>query len=315
MNDSLSLWTPPALVDLPRDLQRWPTLLTSKSRPGVVEGINLKRLYEFPFWLTTDQPNNSVTVPANGTATLLAMRASNIGPCIVSALGVRATGAALVALQIMDGQTPQTLMNQPIHSGAILGSGTLPYILREPIYIDETRNMMTTFTDISGSSNTIRLVAASARHTSSRYDPGLKLIRKRMAERQFLTCPFWYTTDQGAVALTALGTANVGISIAPDHHFLLHQMSLVATSRALNIELIDTTKGKSLIDGVGQRGYEISANLLFGDNNYPYIFPEPILFEGGTKIQVNMTDRSNATNTVYLALHGQIIRKYAWTGR
>ena len=312
MNDQLSIWSPSRVIPMPLDLSRVPTLIESKSRPGAIDAVHLRKLFEFPFWLTTDQPNNVVSVAANSASPLTTMRVSSAGPGIVNALSVRRTGTALIALNILDGQTPQTLMNGPVHIDAIVGNNTLPYRLAEPIYTDENRAVVVSFTDLSGSANTFRLVAHCARHTSVKYDPKLQDIRNRLKERQFISMPFWYTTDTGPVVLTGSGTGNVGISIAQDHHFLLYKMSVVATSRLFNLELIDTTKGKSLIDGPGQAGSEISANLCLGDANYPFVLPEPYFFEAGTKIQVNLTDRSASTNTIYLALHGSIIKTRMW---
>ncbi len=308
MNDQLSIWTPRRIIDMPLDLSRIQTLIESKRWPGAIEGVNLRKLYEFPFWLTTDSPNPSISVSANSSSPLTSMRVSAAGPAIVNALSVKRTGTALISLNILDGQTPQTLMNQPIHIDAIVGDNTLPYRLAEPIFTNEQRAIMVAFTDLSGSANAFRFVMHAARHTSVQYDPKLEEIQQRLKERQFISMPFWYTTDQGAVTLSASGSSTVGISIAQDHHFLLYKMSVVATSRLFNMQLIDTTKGKSLVDGPGQAGSEVSANLWLGDNTYPFVWPEPILFEAGTKIQVYLTDRSASQNVIYLALHGSIIK-------
>lgn len=318
MRDTPTIWTPRDMVDRGPDAQRLMTLIESRSRPGSIIGVNAAKLYEYPFFLTTDSPNNPVVVGARASSPLLTQRVSMLGPAEVVALSVKATSTARVSMQISDGSTPRTLMNFSQLLTNMFGvlsnvnSPNKPYRLSEGIYVIEGGSLDIALTDTSGSSNSIYPVAHCARYTSVKYDPKLAEIRKRLADKQFISMPFWYTTDGGPVAVTGSAAATAGISIASDHHFLLRKISATATSRNFTINLTNLGTGKSLIDGTNQDNFQIPASLWLGDGNFPFVLPEPFLFEAGDKIRVDLTDLSGSTNTVDLCLHGSIIKTRMW---
>jgi hypothetical protein len=76
--------------------------------------------------------------------------------------------------------------------------------------------------------------------------------------------------------------------------------------------MINLTTGKSIVDGPGQNNFELAANLWLGDGNYPFVFPEPILFQNDSKILLNLTDLSGVDNVIDLALHGTLIKTRMW---
>lgn len=294
------------------NLGRIRTLIEPPDLDGSILGVDKRKLDEFPFLLTTDPPNQNPTIVARQASDILTARVSAQGPLEIAALSAKRTGTMLVLLQIKDGKTPFSLMNGPLHIDAIIGSNTLPYRLAEAIYLDERRSLDVRYTDISTSTNACRLIAHGAKYISAKYDPRLQLIRKRLATREFISIPFWYGFDTGPVTLTALGTSQQTISIAADHHFELFKISAVSTSGLYNLNIVDVSTGKSIIDGPGNSSYEVSAGLWVGDNQFPFVLPEPVLFEAGTKLLVSLTDRSNASNTIHLALHGRLIKVRMW---
>jgi hypothetical protein len=207
-------------VDEGFDAQRIQTLIESRSRRGVIEGVNMAKLYEYPFFLTTDSPNNPISLSSNTSSPLLTGRVSSTGPAEVVALAMQASGSARVSMLIMDGATPRTLMNYPIRFSAIFGAnqngGALPYRLCEGIFVEENRSLDIALSDQSGSSNTVYPVAYCARYTSPQYDPQISRVRARLQQKQYISVPFWLTTDGGPQTITASSALVAGISVPPD---------------------------------------------------------------------------------------------------
>lgn len=303
-----------AQVDYRRvpNVARIGTLIEDRSVPGRILGVDRRKLREQPFLLGVDSPNQSLSMGANGSSNIGKTRVSAQGPAEIVALGVKATGACVVMAQVADGQSMLTLMNGPIHVDTVFGNNLLPFRLSEALYIDNQRSVDWRFTDISGSSNAARLVAHAVRYMGVQFDPRLQRIRQRMAEKQYISAPFWYTNDTGAITITASSTATGQISIAPDHSFELMKITASATSGLYDLNLINVSRGKSLINAPGNQNYSTSAGLWVGTAQYPYIFPEPVLFEAGEKILINLTDRSGSDNVIYLTLHGRIIASRMW---
>ena len=280
-------------------------------RDGSIAGVDWRGIQRMPFYLTTNPANVAVTVAANSVSPMTMMTVSGEGPAEIDSLAVQSTGAALVQMVIMDGTTPRALSNAALNIAAILGSGSQPYRLPERLYIDETRSIQVRFTDISGSSNTIRMVGRCGRQLEQQVENNLSVARKRLAERQYLSMPFWYTTDAGPITLTALGSATRTISIASDFHFDLYQLSVSSTG-AFNLNITDATRGESIIDGFQASNFAISNGLFIGSNNFPFRLREPRFFQKDTKIQLDFTDLSNGSNVIYIALGGVILADRFW---
>lgn len=292
-------------------MARIPTLIEDPKVPGRIIGVNRKRLDEIPYWLLTDLPSNIVTVPANQSSPLQTMILSGVGPMRIVNFGIQNTGAARMFMRLQDGETPRGLMNGAIHIGAICGGAGRPFFLPEALYVDELRNIQVTFTDISGAENSLRLVAHGSRFTGQQADPTMERIRKRMEERQYLSTPYFYTTDGGPIALGAGGVASAPITVGQDHHFQLMSLSAVSTG-LFSIDIIHAQTGESIIQAPAEDHYEIGSEVLFGNGNFPFRFHEPRLFQYGQKLIVNMTDRSGAPNTVHLALGGRALAIKMW---
>jgi len=289
-----------------------PTIETVQSAPdGRVLGVNPRRLLELPYFLLTNQPLNEVTMAANQSSSPVVMSANADGPIQIVSFAHQKTGAALTFLQIQDGQNLRGLMNGAVHIDTLFGSGQQPYRLPEALYLDASRALVTSFIDISGSSNAVRFAANAQRFTSCKVHKGIEAIQKRLAERKYISVPYWYTLDNGPVTLAASATSNQTITIAQDHHFQLYQLSAVSTG-AFNIDIIDAIRGESMIDAPQGTSYGVSSNLIFGSANFPFKFHERRLFQAGQKILITLTDRTGAPNTVYLTFGGCALASRLW---
>lgn len=287
-------------------------LQTILSAPdGRVLGVDRRRIGELPFFLLTNQPNNEIAVGAFQAAGPYSMRLSGDGPAQIISFAAQRTGAARVYLLIRDGKSEQGLMNGACHIDTIFGSAQKPYYLPEGLYIDEGRALKVVITDLTGFQNNVRLLMNTQRYLNIVSDANLEKAKERLKAREFLTLPYFYTFDNGPVTLTALGTSTQSISLLPNFHFQLFQLTSVSTG-LFTLDIIDGNTGSSLFDAPQGTHFEVSSGLVCGNGNYPFKLHEPRLYMASQKIIVKLTDRSGAPNTVHLTLGGRNIADRMW---
>lgn len=290
---------------------RIPSLIQAPDKSGTILGINRKVIAEMPYFLLTNEPNNSVVVPANQSSILNVMTVSGEGPASIVSLAHEKTAAMRVMMMVQDGRTQYGLMNGACHIDTVMGSGAQPYRLSEALYIDERRSVQVAFTDISGAANAVRVCAFASRMLTQQIDTTLTRIRKRMAEQQYLSMPYWYTLDNGPITVGAGLTVQETITVGQDHHFQAFKFSAVNTG-LFSVDIIDSQKGESFITAPGGSHYPISSDLLFGNGNFPFVFHEPRLVQVGQRLLVNITDLSGAPNTIHLTLGGRALKVRMW---
>lgn len=301
------------LVRSPDSIGRFQTLFSKKN--GAVIGVNNKRRYETSFFLNTNPPNNDVTVPINASSVAVAMRASAEGPMQVTQLGAvrdATHGAVLVRLSTRDGSDSSLIMNSPCHIDTIFGSGGLMYHLPEGLYVDENRALTAQFTDLTAAGTLTRITAVGAKYAQLRQDPTMERIKQRLQSSQFLSTPWFYTLENGSVTLAGLAASTQEIEIANQHNFEIHQMSFVSDG-PFNLNIIDQTKGESIINGPSGSNFGIPHLLLCGDGSYPYRFHEPVMVFGGQRLLVNIQNTSQSSNRIFLTLGGRAIKIRMWS--
>ena len=278
---------------------------------GSVAAIDRAKLSEIPFHFVTNPPNTAVVVPSDQTSAPLIISVSGEGPAEIDTLAVQRTGTALVMMRIMDGNTPRAIMNGPVHLDNIFGSGRQPFVLPESLYIDEEQKLLITFTDQSGAQNTIRPALHASRYLKEIYDPNLIITRRRLRRRQYLSVPYFYTTNIAPVAIGAGLSVQATIDIGTDHHFDLWKISAVSTGR-FSLQITDATTGEPLIEGFDGTAFPISSGLFIGDANFPWNLAEPRQYKKGTRLLLDFTDLSAAPNSVFLTLSGRMIADRMW---
>jgi hypothetical protein len=215
------------------------------------------------------------------------------------------------------------LMNTWIHRDCITGSQGQPYPLPEGLYSDEGRAVLMTAQDISAensyvnSGNGVQFSMMAAKYSQLQNDPTLSRVKQRMQAKQFMSLPGWYTFDQGVVTLDALSYQEAVISISDQHNFEIHQLSYAfgpSVNGAVSVNIVDLAKGESIINAPRGSNYMIPHTLLFGQNGYPYRYPEPITVMAGQKLLVQVQETAgNASTPFYLALGGKQVAVRLWS--
>lgn len=283
---------------------------------GRVVGLNKRRLYETPFFLLTDPPNNDVLVPAALTSAASGMRVSGEGPAQLTQMGAvrdSSHNVCLVWPWMRDGSGSIKVSNVPLHIDTIFGPGGQMYPLPEGLYIDETRSMVVTFQSLSTDTATnARVCVVGAKYSQLQADPSLARVKERLKASQFLSTPQFYGVNDGSVVLTLYQTKQYTIEINGDSNFELHQLSVSSTGPfLLNIE--DMATNKSLINAPRENNYAIPSTLILGDGSFPYRFHEPILVFAGQKLLLTFIDTSGSANTIYLTLGGVSLKVRDWS--
>jgi hypothetical protein len=278
---------------------------------GRVVGVN-KRMLEFmPFSLLTNAPDTTISIPANITKGPIAMTLSGEGPAQIVSFAKQQTGVSKVFLRMQEGRTIRSLMNGFVHINTLFGDGNTPYPLPEALYIDELRRRYIEIQNLGLGTLDIRPAAGCFRAISVEADPTLVLSRKRQDFRQFLSFPYWYTFDEGAVTLTGTAVFEKTITIGGDHHFQLLQL-MQSSESLFDINVTDMNTGESLIQAPLGNTYPVASEILFGDSNYPYCLMTPRLFQSGQKILIRLRNRVAGTNVVYVTLGGRAIADRLW---
>lgn len=281
---------------------RQQTLL--KDKEGNINGVNANRLYEYPFWLLTNPPNNIVTIPRSQSAQPVQLVASGNGPAEILSFSHSKTRPCRVLLSMNDGATQRTLMNSGIHIDTIFGNAQNPYYLPQALVVPQGRSLSAVFTDLStdvnDTDNQVRIAALTGRYTFPELEPDIP------ATRGALALPYWYGVDNGFITLAANQSVETTISIADDFSFQLITLSAVS-SYAFDVNIIDSTTGEPLIDAPQSETLQVSSNLLFGNAGFPFKFHEPRLLSRGQKLRVLLTNRYALENTIWLTLGGRAL--------
>lgn len=282
---------------------------------GRVAAAEKRRLYEFPFFLLTDQPNNDVASLTNQTSVETAMRISGEGPVQLTQMGAvrdATHGAVLVQLYMRDGASRIQINNVPLHIDTIFGPGGQMYPLPEGLYGDENRALSVTFTDLTGAGTLSRTCFVGAKYTKLQSDPSLMRVKERLEASEFLSTPQFYGINDGKAVLAAFQTLQFTIQIQDAQNFEIHQLSAVSTGDFL-LNIVDMAKGESIINAPRNSNYPLPASLFVGTLGYPYRFHEPILTYGGQSLLVTLVDTSGGANTVYLTLGGVALKVRKWS--
>lgn len=293
-------------------LGRMPSIFTD-SNTGKVLAANKRKLYELPFFIQTNPPNNVVQLGAGGLTTdPQTMRTSAEGPMQITAMGLQRTGTATAVLYLNDGSSPIRLMNSPCHVDTIFGNNGLMFPLPAALFIDENRALSITYTDLSGTTNAAQVALSAAKYLQLQNDAGLSRIKQRLQTSQYLSMPYFYTLDQGVANLTPLQTAQFEIQIDPAFHFEIHQLTFVSTG-PFSINIVDEAKGESIINAPSNTNYPIPNLLLCGVAGHPYKFSESILTFAQQKLQITLQDTSGANNAVWLTISGKALALKQWS--
>lgn len=312
------------LLRAPSSIGKLDTLFAK--RDGQVLATNKRRMYETPFVLMTNEPLNTLTVAPANASPAAAMRVSAEGPMQLTMFGAlrdSTHGEVMVRMYMRDGTATEMLMNAPCHIDTIFGPGGNMYTLPEGLFIDEQRalsvicsSVVDILPDPPPDPTLARIVAVGAKYSQLEQDPQLARIKERLSISQFISTPYFYTINGGFADIHSLQTTEVEIEIGTQHNFEIHQFSAKATG-TFSLDIIDVTKGASIINAPRGTHYAIPSTMLLGDGSHPYKLHEPVMVFAGQRLLVTLTDTSGldsqTPNRVYLTLGGRAIKPRMWS--
>ncbi|NDQ57333.1 MAG: hypothetical protein GZ088_09710 [Acidipila sp.] len=294
-------------------MPRIPTIIDAPD--GTIRGVNIKRLAEIPYFLLGNTPNNIISMLANQSSEPVSMSISGEGPAQLFHLAAERLAPCKIMIQIQDGQGVRALMNKACHVDTIFGNynaNNRPYTLPEALYLDEQRQVIITATDISGADNTFRPSLDAQRLLTRLADHDLSRARAKMEKRQYLSLPSFYTLDNGSSVIAANGTNVETITVGQESHFDLVQITAVSTG-VFDMEIVNISTGESMTDGPLAQSFPISSNLCSSASaGFPFKFHEPLFVELKSKLQITLTDRSGAPNTVFVTFGGSNLADRMW---
>jgi len=284
-------------------------LIDPKTKQQVTQKVifvNPAKRYVKPFWQTTDP--GVVTVAANGNSGIVPMTIDqSTGHFEVFYFEYEADGP--FTIQIFDEGNRTFLMNRPVHINTIAGNGRRPFILPETMFINVargTRQLSVILYDLSGASNDIQFAMV-----------GRRFIFKEAPIEVFQTFDEYYG-DKERTNLFFLTTSKAIESLAPntptDYEFRVTSDSFFEVIKNMaasdpvdanfNITLKEYGSGRTF----SPEGTPIRRDLIFGNGQYPHIFPESYLFERDYRILAQITNLEAVDIDVYLTMCGRRIK-------
>lgn len=162
----------------------------------------------------------------------------------------------------------------------------IPYILPRPYLIRAGATYTVSFSDFSGSSNSVRLAFHGAK---------LRVGMAPWAQQWKAKPPYTYTT--GLISIAGNQSASVNINIQIDSHFLVEKLIAVRTGPAL-ITLKES--------GIGRQWMNVPTHIdnIFGNSQYPNILPAPRLVQRGSSLNITIQNLMSGTNEITLMFDG-----------
>ncbi len=271
---------------------------------------------EFPFWLTTNQPDNIVTVAAQDTTEIISCGVNGNAPAELFELAYESSqsGQALIQLETNDGERDLALCKSPVHIATIFGvnaRGFEPYRLPETLLVSEMRRLKITVTNLATDANVIRFAMNATRDRNLAPDPKDALAKAKETDKTRLTYPYFYTGDKGAFVMAPNETREESITIDSSYDFRLCQISGLSDG-PYSLNIYDAETGESLINALGDTSYNVASTLLVGDGSYPLRFHVPRIIRAASKLIVRITNLSETANTIYLTLGGINLARQMW---
>lgn len=274
----------------------------------------MKRALLTPYWLTTNQPDETISVAGLGISDILSFGVSGNATAEAIAFAGDFTNAStdfLVMLMTNDGALDIPLCSNSVHAATIFGTNLNPYRLPESLYIDNERRLKVKLTNLSPLTNDARLAIRATRNAIVTVDPAADLAGLKLREKARLTFPFLYTFDDGKADLNAGQTADFAVTTDAEFDFQLYQISGVA-SGPYDIDVLDANTGESILNAMGDNHFQISDELVVGTAAFPFRLHQPRLYRAAQKMIVRLTNTHPDANTIYITFGGRKLAKRLW---
>ena len=264
--------------------------------PFVIDrsGLEVNRLSRFtqPYTLVNDEiAGVSFAAVAANSSTEIAMSNGSDGVLELPLFRANATSNAYT-VHIKHLTRNIFLMNRPIYSKNIFGTGGRPLKASYPLYIDLLQSLYVTLTDLSGATNNVRVALDGTKYKFADANKQLN----DLSPINKMALPYWYTTDADVTLPASTVETIAYMTISQTEKFFLDAIRVQSTA-TFKFKVTDTTTGLSWSNGWVHSDFLNEAEYC--------IKKHPQLVEGKLKItMVNLT--AGATNNVYFALSGVI---------
>ena len=275
--------------------------------------VNELKRYVKPFQLSTE----ATTLAANEVSDWIPMTVDGKGHFEIFDAFFTSQRSEGFTVELFDpgnlGSDRPMLMNREVHVATIAsGNGTTlpltgalpatsspgrPFRWPQAFFLNVTDGggtIMARFRNLSSSSNIIRFVLSGRRwyHLKAPWP-----VANRMEEifrEHARTFPYFFTTD-AFVSLSALGTSTPIIRFGDDAYVEWMKGMSFSTGR-YTARISETTTRKRLME------LAVRDDLCFGTGELPMLNWEAMLFEPNYQLSFELTDLSNAVNTVWITL-------------
>lgn len=184
------------------------------------------------------------------------------------------------------------LNNKALHAKTIFGTQGRPFRLPYPIVLPRTQSLIFSLSDLSGSSNDVRLTCQGFKY----YFDAEKLIYANLPLHTKVSS-FFYTTDV-PVTLASLASDVAYIKL-DSHDFIIYGITAHSTGAFL-YKMSDVNLGRAF-----QNGYVHSSHL--GTAEYQNNWEQRILIKKNTQLKFDLKNLTSSNNNIYLTLFGVTI--------
>lgn len=230
------------------------------------------------------------------------------GDTEIFGLGLVSYTSPSFRIELNNTNTNTKLQNNPIHGMTLFGDltsatggGPQPFLFYESLFLQPGHWLQITFTDFSGSTNNIEVVAYARRFLG--YDTRF-MDRQQLINLFFsrLSYPFHLTSDN-SIDLTTSTTAATTSNFTLDRSFDLEIGKSMArwsnTSTGADVGAPNAYSARHNLK-VGKSGTPITDNAtrtmaLFGTSNFPIIWQEPLLLKRGSLLILESTNSISGT--------------------
>ena len=228
---------------------------------------------------------------------------------------------ARFSVQIDDQAYRRRYMNRDILVNHIFGTPGNPLFLPQPIWLENQQVLIFQFLNnsIVGAATFRQLMEGRTFQAQSLSRSEVtQLIGKKRREAVFFN-PFWLTSDN-PIIIPAGGQTTAFFSNARDYYLLLRYIirSWISTgiagdvNEAFTVRFFDATNNRPLMN------QPMTANMMGGNSNFPYVLPQPWSIEPVTSIRADfqnlITDQPTEVFLTFCGVGCFVANQNPWEG-
>lgn len=272
-----------------------------------------------PFWLTTDPPNQQVTVPAGDKSSAYPMSYRYRGPFRGHYLFYNADRDDLL-ISIIDGRDgyAYTMKGMGVHLQTIASDDPgFPSILPEALVLQHRAHITVHFTNLDSTNDAnIRFMIQGFAFEPTRVKTSS--MRDKIAgtlDRMHFLRPHFATLDDGVATVSANSEGRFFMTIDDAGYFEVFKITAIAYQSGTLTELTSTQYNNVLIQITDYSGRQLSNSrspdiplaLLAGRGKTPNILPARVMLPPLVQTMVDIINNNSVDVDVYLTFIGRRI--------